>query len=318
MKLLTVGNLEVSAMCLGATAFDPDHGAEATDRLYELFRASGGNFFDTAHCYGFWNSRGAGCFERSLGECIRRHGDVGKVAVATKGGHPDAGERYRRPEAYVAPALVASDIAESLERLGVDCIDLFLLHRDDRRVPVAEIIEMLNVHVTTGHIGCLGASNWTTARIAEANAYAASRGLHGFVGSQVQWSLAQPNAAPPETDLSPRFLYEADAAWHAESKLPVMAYSPTARGYFATADTAAPKAAKAFENPTTRGRLDRCRQLGSQLGVTSNRIAVAYLMHQTFPVIPILGTGSPEHLADALAADGEILLPEQVRWLREG
>ena len=307
--------LDVSALCCGAGPFGPAVSREQTDRLYGDFRQAGGNFFDSAHCYAFWIEGGLGACERNLGQCIRRHGDSGKVVIATKGGHPDGGPKYRRPELYLAPEVLASDIGESLDRLGMGCIDLYLPHRDDSRVPVGEIIDALNAEIARGRLRYLGASNWSTARIAQANEYAASRGLRGFVASQVQWSLAHPNAAPPASDLDTRHLTEEDAAWHAGSKLAVMAYSPTACGYFATGGESAKQS---FDNPTSRLRLERARHLAGEMGRTANQVALAYLTCQDFPAIPILGTRNPEHLNDALGAADVCLSPDQVRRLRQG
>ena len=94
-----------------------------------------------------------------------------------------------------------------------------------------------------------------------------------------------------------------------------MAYSPTACGYFASAD---PPARRAFDNPVSRERHRRARHLAAELGATPNQIALAWLMSHPFPVVPILGTTKREHLADALAAASVPLSPEQARWLVVG
>ena len=281
-------------------------------RLYDAFREAGGNFFDTAHCYCFWLADGLGASERALGECLRRSGDRSKVVIGTKGGHPAALPRYPRPAAYLAPAVIAGDIQESLERLGVDQLDLYFLHRDDPRVPVAEIIDTLNTEVARGRIRYLGASNWSTTRIAAANAYAAEHRLQGFVASQPQWNLAAPN---PPGDPTMRFVSAEDEAWHTEHQLPVVAYSPTACGYFAGQGELT---GRAFDNPTSRFRHQRAQQLAAQLGVTPNQIALAWLLAQPFPVIPILGTTRLDHQADALGALAVQLTAAQAQWLRDG
>jgi aryl-alcohol dehydrogenase-like predicted oxidoreductase len=307
-------DLDVSAICCGAGAFDTAKTpVDSIAALYEAFRHAGGNFFDTAHCYGFWIPGGLGSCERYLGQQIRKHGDTGKVVVATKGGHPAAGPAYPRPGAYLAPEVIASDITESLDRLGVG-IDLYLLHRDDSRVPVGEIIDALNAEIARGRIRHIGASNWTTTRIAQANQYAASHSLRGFVASQVRFSLAEPNDAPPTSDLLTRYLTDDAAAWHQACQMAVMAFSPTACGYFATGGAAG---GKAFDNPTSRARLAVAKDLAGRLNCTVNQVALAYLMCQDFPVIPIIGTGNVEHLTDAMAATDVKLQAQDVRRLRQ-
>jgi aryl-alcohol dehydrogenase-like predicted oxidoreductase len=308
-------DLQLSALCYGLATFGSVVRGEKADRLYSLFREAGGNFFDTAHCYSFWLKNGLGASERALGECVRRHRDRRNIFIATKGGHPDGGSAYPRPDRYLAAEVLASDIEESLGRLRVDRIDLYYLHRDDPRVPVAEILGALNAEIGRGRIRYLGASNWSVRRMAEANAYAERHDLHGFVASQPQWSLAFPNEKPPRKDPATRFLRDADMRWQASQGLPVIPYSPTACGYFATSGRSA-KAA--FDNPTSRERLKRVRSLARKLGCTPNQIALAYLLGQKFPVIPILGTTKVSHLKDALAAVDVELTPQQVAWLRKG
>src|SRR5438270_1594806 len=143
-------DLHVSALCYGLGSFGSRVKGTAMERLYVTFREAGGNFFDTAHCYAFWLAEGAGCSERALGECLRRFGGRDEIVIGTKGGHPDAGPDYPRPDRYLAPEVIATDIRDSLERLGVETIDLYYLHRDDPRVPVDEIIDMLNREIKAG------------------------------------------------------------------------------------------------------------------------------------------------------------------------
>ncbi|MEI7834029.1 MAG: aldo/keto reductase, partial [bacterium] len=270
------------------------------------------NFFDTAHCYCFWREGGLGASERALGDCLRHFGGRDEVVIATKGGHPDSGPDYRRPDDYLAPELLVSDIDDSLARLGVDTIDLYWLHRDDPRRPVADIIGVLNVEIQRGRLRAQGASNWSVARIAEANEYAAAHGLHGFTASQPQWNLAHSTAQPgPEPTL--RFLSPDDRRWHTASQVPVVPYNSTAGGYFAT-----DRQDGALANPISQARRQRARTLAAQLGCTPNQVALAYLRHQPFPVVPILGTSNLDHLHDAFGACGVHLQPEQVRWLEEG
>jgi len=231
------------------------------------------------------------------------------VVIASKGGHPGAGEKYPKPDRYISAETVAADLDDSLSRLQMDVIDLYYLHRDDPRLPAGEIIEILNAEVQRGRIRYLGASKWTAARIAEANAYAAAHGLRGFAASQPQWSLAQRNAGG---DPTMRAVTPDDFDWHAETGLPVIPYTPTAGGYFAGRNTAS------FDNPISQARRERAVSLAADLNCTPTQLALAWLLHQPFLTIPIIGTTDPAHLADALGAADVVLSSEQVKWLKEG
>jgi len=308
-------DLKLSALALGNNPFGMGLPAGMMERLYTLYRDAGGNTFDTAHCYCFWLPNGNGASERALGQCIRQFNDRKNVNIVTKGGHPAVLPDYPRPDFFLAPETLAADINDSLERLGFDSIDLYLLHRDDPRTAVSDIIDTLNTHIAAGRLRAIGVSNWTTARIAEANAYAQAKKLHGFVVSEPQFNLAHSNTPEPQADPALRSLYDHDLAWHTQSQLPVICYTPTAAGYFASNGV---RGKDAYENSISRARLNRVRQLASQLRTSPNQIALAYLMAQPFRVIPILGTADPTHLADGLAAADLQLTPSQARWLRDG
>jgi len=282
------------------------------DRIMGCFRDAGGNFFDTAHAYSYWVEGGTGASELALADYFRRHGGRDELVIATKGG-VGSESGYRQVEWYLSPGRIAADIDDSLGRLDIDTIDLYWLHRDDPRVPVGEIIEMLNAEVRRGRIRFLGASNWTTSRIAAANAFAADNGLRGFVASQPEWNLAHPNL---ETrDPTTHQLTDEDRVWHEQEKLPVIPYSPTAGGYFATDGNSGERA---YENETSRQRLQRVQKLVKDLGYTPNQIALAYLMNHDFPVIPILGAKQVTHLQDAIGSTDIKLTRNHVTWLRNG
>lgn len=301
-------SLSVSRLCLGLGDLGTRLTGPPAVHLLETFLAAGGNFVDTAHCYGFWGPGGIGASERELGRVIRELGCRDRVVIGTKGGHPAADPDYPRPDAYLSPEVLASDVGESLERLSVDAIDLYLLHRDDARVPVGEIIDALNTHVGAGQLRALGASNWSTDRMAAANAYAAAHGLQGFVVSQIQFSLATPTW-PVTDDPTMRTMTAETAAWHTRNGVPVMAYSASAGGFFAGRDGA-------YATPDNLARRDRARALAAELSATPAQIALAYLLNQPFPVFPIIGTLDETHLLESLGATAISLTAEQIRWLR--
>ncbi len=164
----------------------------------------------TIHCYSFWGACNDGASERMLGDYIKRRGCRDEVVLATKGGHPGAGN-YRKVEAYLSPGRVAADIDDSLARLKTDVIDLYWLHRDDTRVPVGEIVDMLHAEAQSGRIRAFGASNWTSRRLDEANRYAAARGISGFVASQPRWSLIDYPKMTDEQRAQPEALLDLNA-----------------------------------------------------------------------------------------------------------
>jgi aryl-alcohol dehydrogenase-like predicted oxidoreductase len=300
-------DLSVSALCYGCNTLGTSERGEAADALMDAFRQSGGNFFDTAHVYAVWQPNGDGASERFLADYFRRRGGRSECVIATKGGAPGF-TGYRRTDQHVSPRRLSADLDDSLARLDCERIDLYWLHRDDPRMPVAEIIDYLNEEVQRGRIRYFAASNWSAARLAEAAAYAAGRHLAGFVASQPQWSLARPASPDP----SPHIFEDEGLAWHTQSHLPVIPYTPTASGYFGGA------AVEGFDSPENQARRRRAVELAGAKGCTPTQIALAYLMCHPFPVIPILGTRRLNHLADAIGALDVTLSPEQIAYLRDG
>src|SRR5690348_4181308 len=116
MKTLALPHtdLMVSQFCFGAGAIGTAVKDDEADRLLAHFVESGGNFFDTAHCYSFWVPNGLGASERELGASLRRIGAWDNAIVATKGGHPDSGPDYPRPADFLSERVIHSDIDDSL------------------------------------------------------------------------------------------------------------------------------------------------------------------------------------------------------------
>ena len=313
-QTLAQTQLEVSTLCYGAMQFGRDMPTADSDRLMDTYREAGGNFFDTAHCYCSWLPSGDGASERVLGDYVKRRGCRNEVVLATKGAHPSM-PNYRTVEKYMSAGRIGADIDDSLARLQVDTIDLYWLHRDDPRVPVGRIVEILNDEVRRGRIRHFGGSNWTVRRLDEANAYAREHGIMGFVASQPRWNLACQDEEPEgDKRLEPGVLLalsREDFERHKASQLPVCPYSPTANGFFAT------DGEKPDKYRTERGqrRLEAVKEVAGQVGATPNQVALAWLLHQPLPVFPILGTGNPDHLADALGAVDVSLTEDQARAL---
>src|SRR5688572_22932935 len=149
--------------------------------MVEAYLDRGGNMIDTANIYG------GGKSERSIGEWVRRSGRREDIQLLTKGAHHDkVGKR-------VTPDEISFDLGQSLERLGVPSVDLYVLHRDDPDVPVGPIMETLHGHAARKRVKAFGGSNWSHQRLDEAQRYARERGLTPFAASSPNLALPVPN-----------------------------------------------------------------------------------------------------------------------------
>jgi aryl-alcohol dehydrogenase-like predicted oxidoreductase len=270
----------------------------AEDVLDEWHRL-GGNIVDTAHVYGDGDS------ERDLGAWLADRPAVREdLIVLTKGAHP-SGDRRR-----VTPADITADLTESIERLGRS-IDLYMLHRDDPRLPVGPIMECVNEHRRAGRLRALGASNWTCARIDEANAYAAAHGLEGFCCSSVHLSLATQNEEHWPDTLSATDPAISD--WHERTQTPLFAWSAQARGFFA--GHRSEPTARVYDNEANRERRRRAQALADRAGCTAGQVALAWVLAQPFPVYAVVGVRTVAQLREAVGALDVALGEDDVRWL---
>jgi len=274
-----------------------------TCELLDAYVAAGGNCLDTARVYG--------TSEAAIGQWMQERGNRAKIVLITKGAHPtaDSGPRVR-------PEAIDQDITASLEQLQTDYVDLYLLHRDDPDYPVGPIIECLNAHREAGRIRAFGGSNWSTRRIQEANDYASTHGLQGFVASSPHFSLAVMHEPIWNGCIS---LDDEGYAWHEANQFPLFPWSSQARGFFT--GRYAPdrpddgEMARVYYNDANWERYRRAEALGKQKNATANQIALAYVLHQPFPVFPLVGPRTLEELQDTLGALDISLTPQEIRWL---
>jgi aryl-alcohol dehydrogenase-like predicted oxidoreductase len=272
--------------------------------LDEYIRA-GGNVIDTAMYYNGGES------ESVLGQWMEERGNREQLVIITKGCHPTKEEPNR-----VSPEMISKDLAGSLQRLRVEYVDLYLLHRDDPSQPVGPLVETLNEHIAAGRIKQIGVSNWTWQRIEEANEYAAKHGLKGFVASSVHLSLAKPLkplwpgclSADKETCL-----------WHERNAFPLLSWSSQARGFFSGKykpdDLSDAYMVEVFYSEENWERYRRAQILAEQKGTDTAQIALAYVLNQPFPVCSVVGSFTIHELISNVEAVGIKLSPEEIRWL---
>jgi aryl-alcohol dehydrogenase-like predicted oxidoreductase len=272
---------DMSRLVLG-TMLLTDAGTDVLDEYVRL----GGNAIDTARVYG------DGEAERVLGAWLEQRPSVREqLVIVSKGAHP-SGDRRR-----VTPEEIERDLRVSVELLGGP-IDLYLLHRDDPSVPVGTIIECLAGLRDAGLLRAYGTSNWTTSRIDEANAWAASHGLDGFCLSSQHLSLAAQNE---EQWADTRSANDPEIhAWHERTQTPLLAWSVQARGYFF--GRTGSEVLRVYDNAQNRERRRRAEELGERLGRTTAQVALAWVLHRPFPVYACFGARTVDHVREAFAA----------------
>ncbi|MGB7158834.1 MAG: aldo/keto reductase [Tepidisphaeraceae bacterium] len=270
--------------------------------MFDDFFARGGNAFDTAHIYG------GGNHEKLLGRWLKNRGVRDDVVLVGKGAHtPNC-----NPEA------LTRQLHESLDRLGVPCVDVYMMHRDNPAVPVGEFVDVMNEHVRAGRMTIFGGSNWALARIDEANAYARSKGLQGFGVVSNNFSLAR--MVDP---VWPGCVHASDAdsrAWFTRTQTPLLSWSSQARGFFLPGrahpdqrDDA--ELVRCWYSDDNFQRLARVNELAARRNVLPINIALAYVLSQPFPTFALIGPRQLCETRTSLPALDVELSPGEVKWL---
>lgn len=303
----------ISRLVQGTVSLDPnntDTGFALLDEIYAL----GCNTLDTAHVYG------NGDCERALGRWIDERDLREQIVIITKGAHPNA-DRNR-----VTPFDITSDLHDSLARLKVEAIDLYLLHRDDPTVPVAPIVEVLNEYKEMGLIRAFGGSNWTHERIQAANTYAEARGLTPFIASSPQFSLAEMVQAPWRGCISiGSSSGEAARAWYRQTQMALFTWSSLAGGFLS--GRFARSNLDTFESYFDQlcvnsycyednfRRLDRAAFLAEAKGLTLSQVALAYVMNQSLNIFALVGCRTGAEFENNIVALDVQLTAKEIAWL---
>lgn len=291
MDQATFRSLAVSAQGLGCMSMSEYYGPTDWDRATAAIRRAldlGVSLLDTADIYG------AGHNEVLLGRAIAERRD--EAVVATKFGIDRSAGDHRR---WVRgePDYVRRSCDASLLRLGVDHIDLYYLHRPPQDVDLAETVEAMAGLVAAGKVRHLGLCEVDADQLRRAHE------VHPITAVQSEYSLWSRDV-------------EAVAPAMAERGVGLVAYSPLGRG-FLTGDVA-PAALGEGDSRRRHPRFQGDNAIANQrlaaavgaaaqsLGVTSSQLALAWVHARSrrlgVPVVPIPGTGSPEHVADNVKA----------------
>ena len=305
-RLLGRSGLRVSELCLGTMTFGEDWGwgsnEKASREIFDLFVEAGGNFVDTAD--GYTN----GTSEKMLGEFVGA--ERSRFVVATKysfnarPGDPNAGGNHRKN--------MVQAVEGSLKRLGLEYVDLYIVHAWDELTPIEEVMRGLDDLVRAGKILYAGVSNLPAWLISSANVLAEMRGWTPFINMQIEYSLIERTA---ERELLPmsRALDVGVTAW-----------SPLASGILSGKYTSVKKnepkrLEKAEFKPLSDRNLNIARavqKIADVLGRSPAQVALNWV-RQRDNIIPIIGARTMEQLRDNMACLEFTLSPPEMQVLDE-
>jgi len=318
MEYVKLGNtgLDVSRICLGCMGFgivpaivtkwthdwviNEDESRKIIKRAYEL----GVNFFDTANCYS------EGSSEEFLGRVIKDF-NRDELVIATKVYIP---VRNGPNGSGLSRKHIMAEIDKSLQRLSLDYVDLYIIHRWDYETPIEETMSALHDVVKSGKARYIGASAMYAWQFQKALHTAERHGYTKFVSMQNHWNLIY---REEEREMAPLCK---------DSGVSCTPYSPLASGRLARrwsettrrADTDAVfKMKYGATEDVDKPIVDRVEELANKYGVPIPQISTAWLLHKDTVAAPIIGATKLSHIEQAVAALSVVLTAEDIAYLEE-
>ena len=274
--------------------------------MFDYFYGAGGRIFDTAYIY----NNGLG--DKYLGDWINSRNLQNEVVVLGKGAHtPDC-----------KPELIKPQIEESLERLNISKIDIYCLHRDNHEIPVSEFVDALDEIKTEGLINNIGASNWNLDRFSIARDYALKNNKEPFTVLSNNFSLAEmlEPVWPGCVGIDNQFLDYINS-----NEIKLFPWSSTARGFFIRKKEITTK--EHFSNPSLEEekrvwhskknlkRREICFEIADKKNVEPIEIAIAYIVHTSSLVFPLIGPRTINELNSSIFGSQIDLSEEELRRL---
>ena len=316
MEYTKLGNtgLDVSRICLGCMGFgdaerwihkwvlDEQNSRPVIRKAIEM----GVNFFDTANVYSI------GASEEILGRALTDFANRDEVVIATK----VHGRMHEGPNgAGLSRKVILSEIDKSLQRLGMDYVDLYIIHRWDYETPIEETMEALHDVVRAGKARYIGASAMYAWQFQKALHVAERHGWTRFVSMQNHMNLIY---REEEREMLPLCRAE---------KIGVTPYSPLASGRL-TRDSSADRTLRSETDQIAKRKYDatadadrqvveRVAEIAVKHGVPRVHIALAWLLQKEPVAAPIVGATTTTHLEDAVSALSVTLTQVEVAHLEE-
>ena len=315
MEYVNLGRtgLKVSRICLGCMTYGTPEWRDwvlSEDKSRPFFQRAleaGINFFDTSDSYSL------GVSEEVLGRAMRDLTKRDEVVIATKVFHPFGDGPNQRG---LSRKHIMESIDGSLQRLSMDYVDLYQIHRWDYETPIEETMEALHDVVRAGKARYVGASSMYAWQFAKALYVADVHGWTRFVSMQGHYNLVY---REEEREMIPLCL---------DAGVGLIPWSPLARGLLAGTRT------RDGKSHTKRGKsdeflwslydqesdfdvVDRVVELAERRGISAAQVALAWLLHKPGVSSPIIGASKMAHLDEAIAAVDIELSEDEMAFLEE-
>ncbi|WP_426791656.1 aldo/keto reductase [Sphingobacterium sp. WOUb80] len=302
-------DLQIAPINFGGNVFGWTLDQQQSFEILDKFVGAGFNFIDTADTYSWWVNGTGGQSEEIIGKWLKSRGNRQDMVIATKVGSETKEHGYDISKKHI---LKSAD--ESLKRLGVDHIDLYYTHFDDKVTPVEETLSAYDELIKAGKVRYIAASNLSPARLIESFDVAEKNGLPKYVALQPHYNLVE--RAGFETDYASLveryglsvFPYWSLAAGFLTGKYRTEAdFDKTARG----------GGIKKYFDEKGKAVLKALDSISEKHEAKQATVALAWLLAKPLITAPIVSATSENQLETLFAAPALKLDTEDIELLNE-
>lgn len=310
MRQIELGNtgLKVSALCLGTLYMGTKEDEATSFRILDQYAEAGGTFLDCANIYAYWiDDRFVGGESNSVvGRWMKARGNRQDMLVANK-----VGIEYPGQKGGLSARQIVQECDKSLREMQTDYFDLYFSHADDRDTPLEETMEAFHRLVQSGKVRVLGASNFMTWRLAQANLIAKQNQWTQYGVLQQRHTYLRPKK---DMDFGLQVVLTEDMIDHCRSSgMGIMGYTPTIEGSYNPGSKRDIQAA--YDTAANQQRLDELYRVAGEAGATPLQTVLAWLMASDPPVIPLITGSKAEQMEENIGSLNVKLTDEHVARL---
>ncbi len=310
MRTVPLGHTgeHVSALCLGAMYFGTRQDEATSFNLLDQYVDAGGTFIDTANIYAHWiDGFSGGESEALMGRWMKARGNRDQVFIATKVGFEYSGVTHG-----LSPRQIEQECDKSLKRLGIDTIDLYYAHVDDRETPLRDTLEAFNRLVESGKVRHIGASNYLAYRLERAHLLSKQEGWSDFCCVQQRHTYLQPRYGMKVVAAQESVSEELLDYVRGRGDFTLLAYSALLAGGYTRADRGVHET---YSTPDNKARQLMLEAVAHETSATPNQVVLAWMMQNNPPVLPLIAASTSAQLAENIGALDITLSADQVARL---
>ncbi|SFS71491.1 aldo/keto reductase [Sphingobacterium wenxiniae] len=300
-------DLEIAPISFGGNVFGWTLDEQGSFEILDKFVDAGFNFIDTADTYSWWVNGTGGQSEEIIGKWLKSRGKREQIVIATK-----VGSETKEHGFDISKKHILQSADESLRRLGVECIDLYYTHFDDKVTPIEETLSAYDELIKSGKVRYIAASNLSPERLRESFDVAEKNGLPKYIALQPHYNLVE------------RTTFERDYAPLVDKyNLSVFPYWSLAAGFLTGKyrkeedfdKTVRGGGIKKYFDERGKAILEALDTVAEKYGTKQATVALAWLLDNPLITAPIVSATSENQLQTLFAAPTLQLDKEDVALL---